>query len=61
MANWWKPAHWMVFETPDATVYQIRVRHRNEKVRELIPSDYAGDLITDRAPQYYVPELSNVR
>lgn len=56
-----KPAHLMVFETPDATVYQIRGRHRNEEVRELIPSDYAGDLITDRAPQYDVPELSKVR
>jgi hypothetical protein len=56
-----KSAHLMVFETPAATVYQIRPRHRNEEVRELIPSDYRGTLVTDRAPQYDVPELSKVK
>src|ERR1017187_2297999 len=37
-------AHLMTFDTDQATVFQIRGRHRNEEVRELIPADYAhGD------------------
>ena len=28
----------MAFETEDATVYQVRARHRNEEVREVVPS-----------------------
>ena len=31
------------FETDEATVYQVRARHRNEEVREVVPSDYGGD------------------
>ena len=31
----------MAFETEDATVYQVRGRHRNEEVREVVPGDYA--------------------
>ena len=31
----------MAFETDEATV-QVRARHRNEEVREVVPSDYAG-------------------
>ena len=27
----------MAFETEDATVYQVRARHRNEEVREVVP------------------------
>jgi hypothetical protein len=30
----------MAFETAAATVYQVRPRHRNAEVRELIPADY---------------------
>ena len=33
-----KPAQLMVFET--ATVYQVRERHRNEEVREVVPAEY---------------------
>ena len=36
------PAFLMVFETDEATVYQVRTRHRNEEVREVVPSDYGG-------------------
>ena len=36
------PAFLMTFETDTATVYQIRSRHRNEEVREVIPTDYPG-------------------
>ena len=32
----------MTFEIDEATVYQIRSRHRNEEVRDLIPSDNGG-------------------
>jgi len=42
----------MVFETDAATVYQIRARHRNEEVRERIPADYRGVMVTDRAGVY---------
>jgi transposase len=56
-----KSAHLMVFETASATVYQIRPRHRSEEVQELIPCDYAGTLVTDRARQYDVPAYSKVK
>ena len=38
----------MAFETDEATVYQVRARHRNEEVREVVPSDYGGVMVTDR-------------
>src|SRR5437899_5539597 len=41
-------AHLMAFDTDQATVFQIRSQHRNEEVRELIPADYAGVMVTDR-------------
>ena len=34
-----KPAQLMVFDTDEATVSQIRPQHRNQEVRELVPSD----------------------
>ena len=37
----------MAFETDEATVYQVRARHRNEEVREVVPSDYGGVMVTD--------------
>lgn len=45
-------AYLMGFDTDEATVYQIRLRHRNQEVRELIPSDYGGVMHTDRALAY---------
>src|SRR5712671_5370323 len=39
-----EPAQLMVFDTDQATVYQIRPQHRNQEVRELVPSDYPGTL-----------------
>ena len=53
-------AHLMAFDTDQATVFQIREQHRNEEVRELIPADYAGVMVTDRGPSYEAEELSNV-
>lgn len=55
-----QPAHLMVFDTDRATVYQIRPQHRNEEVRELVPSDYAGVLVTDRGKSYEARELEEV-
>ena len=55
------PAWLMVFETDRATVYQVRPRHRNEEVRERIPADYAGVMITDRGTSYDDAELAGVK
>ena len=41
----------MAFETEDATVYQVRGRHRNEEVREVVPGDYGGVMVTDQGPE----------
>ena len=51
----------MAFETDDATVYQVRGRHRNEEVREVVPADYAGVMVTDRGRSYDARALSGVR
>jgi len=51
----------MSFDTDQATVFQIRRRHRNEEVRELIPSDYAGVMVTDRGKSYDAEELLGVK
>ena len=51
----------MAFETDEATVYQVRARHRNEEVREVLPSDYGGVMVTDRGRSYDAQALSEVR
>ena len=51
----------MAFETDGATVYQVRARHRNEEVREVVPSDYGGVMVTDRGRSYDAEALSEVR
>ena len=56
-----EPAFLMAFETDEASVYQVRARHRNEEVRELIPSDYGGVMVTDRGRSYDSHTLSGVR
>ena len=56
-----EPAFLMAFDTEDATVYQVRSRHRNEEVRGLIPSDYGGVMATDRARSYDSRTLSGVK
>lgn len=55
-----KPAQMMVFESPPVVVYQIRARHRNEEVREVIGDDYQGTLCTDRGKSYDAKELEQV-
>ena len=51
----------MAFETEEAAVYQVRARHRNEEVREVVPSDYGGVMVTDRGRSYDAQALSEVR
>jgi hypothetical protein len=51
----------MTFETDEATVYQVRPRHRNEEVREVVPSDYRGVMVTDRGRSYDAQALSGVK
>jgi hypothetical protein len=55
------PAWLMVFATDTATVYQVRPRHRNQEVRERIPADYKGVMITDRGTSYDANELAGVK
>lgn len=56
-----KPAFLMAFETNDATVYQVRPRHRNQEVREVVPSDYDGVMVTDRGRSYDAQALADVK
>jgi transposase len=55
------PAQLMIFVTDTATVFQVRARHRNEEVREVIGDDYSGVLVTDRGKSYDAKELEAVR
>ncbi|MGH7839563.1 MAG: IS66 family transposase [Candidatus Binataceae bacterium] len=47
-----RTAFLMGFDTDQSTVYQIRFQHRNEEVREIIPTDYGGVLVSDRGKSY---------
>jgi transposase len=55
------PAQLMIFVTDTATVFQVRARHRNEEVREVIGDDYPGVLVTDRGRSYDAKELEAVK
>ncbi len=50
----------MAFVSPSLSVYQIRPRHRNEEVRELIPTGFEGVLVCDRGKSYDATELDDV-
>jgi transposase len=50
----------MAFVNQSLSVYQVRPRHRNEEVRELIPADFPGVMICDRGPSYDARELEEV-
>lgn len=57
-------AYLMAFETEESTVYtvyRVRARHRNEEVREVVPSDYGGVMVTDRGRCYDARALSGVK
>jgi transposase len=53
-------AYLMAFVNQSLSVYQVRPRHRNEEVRELIPADFGGVMICDRGPSYDARELEDV-
>jgi len=55
-----RTAFLMGFDTDQVTVYQIRDRHRNEEVREIIPADYKGTMVADRGKSYDAKELAEV-
>jgi transposase len=50
----------MVFATQTETVYQIRERHRNEEVREVISTEFAGVMVCDRGRSYDAEQLRGV-
>ena len=51
----------MAFETDEVTTYHVRARQRNEEVREVVPSDYAGVVVTDRGRSCDAQTLSSVK
>jgi hypothetical protein len=55
------PAWLMTFETDTAVVYQVRPHHRNQEVREVVPADYAGVMVTDRGKSYDATGLGAVK
>ena len=50
----------MAFVNPTLSVYQVRSRHRNEEVRELVPADFGGVMVCDRGRSYDAVELEGV-
>jgi hypothetical protein len=56
-----RTAFLMAFVNPQLAVYQVRNRHRNEEVRELIPADFKGILVCDRGKSYDAEELLGLR
>jgi transposase len=42
----------MAFDTDEATVYQVRPRHRHQEVQEVVPRNYQGVMGTDRGRSY---------
>jgi transposase len=50
----------MAFVNPTLSVYQIRPRHRNAEVRELVPADFGGVMVCDRGRSYDAVELEGV-
>jgi hypothetical protein len=51
----------MAFDTDEQTVFQVRSQHGNEQVREVVPGDYGGTLVTHRGSSYKAAELSRVK
>lgn len=54
-------AHLMAFDTDQATVYQVRPRHRHQEVQEVIPKNYPGVMVTDRGRSYEAHSFSQVQ
>jgi transposase len=56
-----EPAHLMAFDTDEATVYQVRSRHRHQEVQEVVPRSYQGVMGTDRGRSYEAKSLHRVK
>jgi hypothetical protein len=54
-------AQLMAFDTDQATVYQVRSRHRHQEVQEIVPSNYQGVMVTDRGRSYEAHSFSRVK
>lgn len=54
-------AHLMAFDTEEATVYQVRPRHRHQEVQEIIPRNYQGVMVTDRGRSYEAHSFMRVK
>jgi transposase len=55
-------AQMMVFTTEQGdTLYQIRMQHRNQEVREVLPSNWAGTMVTDRGRSYDASQFAGVK
>ena len=50
----------MAFVNASLSVYQVRPRHGNQEVLELISADFAGVLVCDRGRSYDAVELEGV-
>jgi transposase len=54
-------AHLMAFDTDQATVYQVRSRHRHQEVQEIVPRNYQGVMVTDRGRSYEAHSFRRVK
>ena len=54
-------AHLMAFDTHQATVYQVRSRHRHQEVQEIVPRNYQGVMVTDRGRSYEALSFRRVK
>jgi transposase len=54
-------AHLMAFDTNQATVYQVRSRHRHQEVQEIVPRNYRGVMVTDRGRSYEAHSFRGVK
>ena len=54
-------AHLMAFDTDEATVYQVRPRHRHQEVQEIVPRNYQGVMGTDRGRSYEDQSFNRVK
>jgi transposase len=54
-------AHLMAFDTDQATVYQVRPRHRHQEVQEVVPQNYLGVMGTDRGRSYEDQSFNRVK
>ena len=54
-------AHLMSLDIDQATVYQVRARHRHQEVQEVVPADYSGVMVTDRGRSYEAHSFSRVK